>query len=105
MQTSILEEIFGPSEESFYEGLQRWLNSIDFSKSKSPACEWHTYGTFMATNFPNQIYLTQWRNLGLSRFNISPKKKLRIMDLSVENLQCEFSSWNSLSLHHYIEHP
>jgi len=105
MQTSILEEIFGPSEESFYEGLQRWLNSIDFSKSNSPACEWHTYGTFMATNFPNQIYLTQWRNLGLSRFNISPKRKLRIMDMSVENLQCEFSGWNSLSLHHYIEHP
>jgi Family of unknown function (DUF6492) len=105
MQASILDEIFGYKEEVFQEGLQRWLRSVEFSKSNSPACEWHTYGTFMASNFPSRIHLTQWRNLGLSRFSLSPKRNLRVMDLSVENLFCDFAGWNSLSLHHYIEHP
>lgn len=105
MQASILDEIFGSTEETFQEGLQRWLKSIDFSKSNSPACEWHTYGTFMATNFPSRIHLTQWRNLGLSRFKVLPKRNLRIMDLSVDNILSDFAGWNSLSLHHYIEHP
>lgn len=105
MQASILNEIFGSSEKDFHEGLQRWLKSIEFLKSNSPACEWHTYGTFMASNFPRRIHLTQWRNLGLSRFSISPKRNRQIMDLSVENLFSDFYGLNSLSLHHYIERP
>lgn len=103
MQTAILEELFGHNDQDFNEGLMRWLSCIDFTRSYSPACEWHTYGTFLATNFPDQIQLTQWRNLGISRFSESPKRKLRIMELSVSDLIAEFVGWNSLSLHHYIE--
>jgi hypothetical protein len=105
MQASILDEIFGSGEKDFHEGLQDWLKSIEFSKSNSPACEWHTYGTFMATNFPSRIHLTQWRNVGLSRFSILPKRNRQIVDLSVENILSDFSGLNSLSLHHYIERP
>ncbi len=105
MQASILDEIFGTSEKDFHEGLQRWLKSIEFSKSNSPACEWHTYGTFMATNFPSRIHLTQWRNVGLSRFSQLPKRSRQIVELSVENILSDFSGLNSLSLHHYIERP
>lgn len=105
MQTAILEEMFGHNDQDFNEGLMRWLECIDFTRSYSPACEWHTYGTFLATNFPGQIQLTQWRNLGISRFSESPKRKLRIMELSVPDLIEEFAGWNSLSLHHYIEKP
>lgn len=103
MQAGILDEIFGYDDESFNNGLLKWLSCIDFKKSYSPACEWHTYGTFLATNHPNQIQLTQWRNLGMSRFSESPDLKTKILEMSVPDLIKEFEGWNSLSLHHYIE--
>lgn len=105
MQTAILDEMFGHDDEAFRNGLLKWLTCIDFTRSYSPACEWHTYGTFLATNFPSRIQLTQWRNLGMSRFSESPKRKLRILEMSVPDLIEEFAGWNSLSLHHYIEKP
>jgi hypothetical protein len=105
MQNNILENIFGPDEKSFHDGLQRWLESIEFGATDSPASEWHTYGTFLATNFPSRIHLTQWKNLSLSRFSVSPKRNAQVMDLSVENLFEDFAGLNSLSLHHYIERP
>jgi hypothetical protein len=102
MQQDILEELFGEDLESFQNGLKSWLEYIDFSDTDSPACEWHTYGTFISSNFSNRIQLTQWSNLGMSRNSIFKKTGKKIMDVSVDDLMTEFGHANSLSLHHYI---
>lgn len=102
MQPDILNSLFGKNEESFQAGLESWLKCIDFSRSDSPACEWHTYGTFLATNFSKRIHLTQWINSGISRNSILKSVKKQIINASINELKSEYDQVNSVSLHHYI---
>jgi hypothetical protein len=101
MQPDILSCLFG-EEEGFEKGLESWLKCIDFSKSGSPACEWHTYGTFLAANFPTRIHLTQWRNLGISRNSLLQGAGKKIMNASFSEIKSAYDQVNSVSLHHYI---
>lgn len=103
MQSDVLDRIFAINGRSFEQGLEKWLKSIDFASTNSPACEWHTYGTFLTTNYPSRVHLTKWNNLGISRKSRSQSQGREIMNLSVQELFKEFSGYNTLSLHHYIK--
>lgn len=102
MQPDILSSLFGTFEENFEAGLESWLKCIDFSRSDSPACEWHTYGTFLATNFSTRVHLTQWRNIGISRNAILERAGKKIMNASLKEIKSKHNEVNSVSLHHYI---
>jgi hypothetical protein len=54
-----------------HEGLARWISLFDFSNF-SPACEYHSYGTFLLHKHPHQARLIGW---GTGRF---PGKTLTV---------------------------
>jgi hypothetical protein len=95
MQREIVREIFEVEGRSFEEGLLTWIEVLDFSTSDSAGSEWHTYGHYIAQNYPEKISLTQWRNANFSR-------KISKGELSNQALKNEFKDFNSVSLHHYL---
>jgi hypothetical protein len=102
MQPKVLESIFANDGLSLHDGLLRWVKAIDFEQSNSPACEWHTYGTYLAMQEPERIQLTQWKNIGVSRNSKSKYETKSIKELTVPEIIREFTGFNSVSLHHYI---
>lgn len=102
MQPKVLDEIFIRDNHTFHQGLQKWIGAIDFATNESPACEWHTYGTYLALNTPSRIQLTQWKNIGISRNSKSKHHGKALKDMKVSEIIQEFKGHNSISLHHYI---
>jgi hypothetical protein len=102
MQPSVIDQIFTNPGQTLNQGLRKWIEAIDFSSSESPACEWHTYGTFLAINDSSKIQLTQWRNIGISRNTKLRSYKKAIKEMNLHDILRAFEGKNSISLHHYI---
>lgn len=102
MQPTVLDEIFMRENHAFHQGLEKWIEAIDFATNESPACEWHTYGTYLALNAPSRIQLTQWKNIGISRNSKSKYNGKALKDMKASEIIHEFKGYNSISLHHYI---
>jgi hypothetical protein len=81
-----------------YEGLSEWISLFDFSNF-SPACEYHSYGTFLLHNRPDQVRLVAWGNKAISRENFAN-------NLSIESiilfLGKERNKTKTVSLHSYL---
>jgi hypothetical protein len=65
MQPFLVKKMFG-GESSWTEGLEKWINLVNF-KEFSPACEYHSYGTFVSTQFRHLCEEARWGNRSISR--------------------------------------
>lgn len=95
MQRDVLTAMYG-SDGS---GLTRWIDLADPTQS-SAVSEYHCYGAFLTTQFPNRVEAAQWNNLAVPRSELGPSG-----DPFVEaqlRRRIDRARTCSISLHHYL---
>ncbi len=65
MQQKIVFEMLNGSEKGINSGIIKWLEAFD-ATDQSSGCEYHSYGTYLVSNYPERALLTRWRNRGIS---------------------------------------
>lgn len=81
-----------------YEGLSEWISYFDFSNF-SPACEYHSYGTFLLHNRPDLVRLVAWSNKAISRGNFANHLSMEAIILFLGK---ERKKTKTVSLHSYL---
>lgn len=79
-------------------GLSRWISLFNFSNF-SPACEYHSYGTFLLHKHPHQVKLVAWGNRSISRENFIGELTLESI---VSYLGKNRKKTKTVSLHSYL---
>jgi hypothetical protein len=80
------------------EGLSKWISLFNFINF-SPACEYHSYGTFLLHNHSDQVRLVAWGNKAISRENFDSTLTL---DAVIEYLGKARNKTKTVSLHSYL---
>jgi len=102
MQPSVLRKFLSDDVQSSPEvGLVNWVNQFDFVNS-SPACEYHCYGTFITSFFPERVEYIQWANRAVSRKEITSRFGIETRQISLRELRSAYPYQNSVSLHAYL---
>ncbi len=79
-------------------GLSKWISLFSFSNF-SPACEYHSYGTFLLHKHPRQVKLVSWGNRSISRENFIGELSLESI---VSYLGNNIKKTKTVSLHSYL---
>jgi hypothetical protein len=81
-----------------YEALPKWISLFDFTNF-SPACEYHSYGTFLLHNHPEQVKLVAWGNKAISRESFNGRLTLEAV---ISYLGKDRNKTKTVSLHSYL---
>jgi hypothetical protein len=65
MQQKLVFEMLNGSEIGINSGIIKWMEAFDVA-DQSSGCEYHSYGTYLVSNYPERVLLTRWRNRGIS---------------------------------------
>ena len=80
------------------EGLSKWISLFDFINF-SPACEYHSYGTFLLHKHPDQVKLVAWGNKAISRESFDGELTLKSV---IDYLGKVQNKTKTVSLHSYL---
>jgi len=97
MQKRFLAEFLG-REHNKFTAVKNWLSTFDF-RDLSPGCEYHCYGTYMATYHSNKLHYASWGNVGVNRKNLFA---IYSGETNLKTLSKVYRKENSISLHSYL---
>lgn len=100
MQPRIVREMFD-SLGGFESGSIAWLDST-LSKEWLPFSEFHSYATWIINRHSNQVKLSRWGNLRVSRTRIATRLATNDTSALYGYIEANFPDYNSVSFHHYL---
>ncbi len=100
MQPEVVRDMLQGDSRTLIDGLCAWIDAFD-SRDYSSGCEYHTYGTYLATNYPQLVYLSRWRNQGVSRKTYHRISCHPCKDL-ISELSHVFPGRSSISVQSYL---
>lgn len=101
-QRDIVRSFLTTNDANVEAGLLRWLRSINFADSDSPACEWHCYGSYLLLKNKNGADLIQWKNIAISREEVTSILGHFPGPRDLDQIKATFPQGYSISMHHYL---